>query len=96
MNHDGSEPQVLETEWDRDQVNELFHDLSLGAVVQHVQVRMNGAGGTEDKEVELDEARQLFNRGESKAIQIRYAFDGEVWCDTLMVGPKLTRIIRTS
>jgi len=90
----------LEAEWDREQVNALFDDLQGAAELQqaeihHVQVRTSAPNSPKDHQTTLGEARQLLASGEARAIQIRYTFNGETWCDTLMVFPELIRIIRT-
>ncbi|GAA4443530.1 hypothetical protein [Novipirellula rosea] len=88
-------PEILEAHWDREQVVQLFHDLSEGANVQHVQVRAASDGRAADQSVTLLEAKALFEQGEARAIQIRYDFDEQNWCDTLMVKPDEVHIIRT-
>ena len=95
---DASHPEVLEAQWDHEQVNALFRDLDQGAEILHVQVRATSIAGpkaTPDRAVTLSEAHQLFQDGVTKAIQIRYEFGGQTWCDTLMVEPEAVKIIRT-
>ncbi len=96
MNNESGEPQVLEAEWDREQVAALFADLQQAAQIQHVQVRAAADSNRQDGAVSLQEAHELFNSGDAKAIQIRYQFEEKDWCDTLMVGPQTVRIIRTA
>ncbi len=97
--HDASDPneppEILEAHWDREQVVQLFHDLSEGANVQHVQVRTVSDSRSQDQAVTLLEAKELLEKDEARAIQIRYDFDGQNWCDTLMVKPDEVHIIRT-
>ena len=69
--------------------------LEQGAEVRHVQVRSSSAGRMEDEATNLSRARELLTAGSAKAIQIRYRFEQQDWCDTLMVGPERIRIIRT-
>lgn len=91
-------PEILEAEWDDGQVMALFDDLNRGAEVRHVQVRSAGSAGSagpQDRQVALDEACQLFRNRQVAAVQIQYNFEGEAWCDTLMVGQHTTKIIRT-
>lgn len=95
MNSEGNQPEMLEAQWDRDQVNALFDDLSAGAQVEHVQVRSSARGGPNDRAVTLEEARELFDSQDAKAIQIRYRFEEDTWCDTLMVQSDTVKIIRT-
>ena len=96
MNSETSEPTILEAEWDLEQVDALFDDLQQGAEIQHVQVRCISDGRPVDRSVTLRESQELIHRGTAKAIQIRYRFDEQSWCDTLMVRPSTVRIIRTS
>lgn len=88
-------PDILEAHWDMEQVDNLFEDLQQGAKVQHVQVRTTSGGATKDLAVTLGEALSLLHRGEAKAIQVRYEFDDQSWCDTLMSDSMDVRIIRT-
>lgn len=88
-------PDVLEAIWDREQIEALFADLAAGATVTHVQVRTSAAGPPSDAAVSLDEAKQLFDERRALAIQIRYDFQRQQWCDTLMVLPVGVRIVRT-
>jgi len=89
------QPELLEAEWDHAQVDALFDDLQQGAKIHHVQVRKTAQGRPQDCQTTLDEARTLLHLGAAKAIQIRYTFDDQNWCDTLMVLPQSIRIIRT-
>jgi hypothetical protein len=95
MNRHSPEPDVLEAHWDHEQVVTFFQDLGLAAQVEHVQVRSMADGKPTDRAVSLHEAQQLFVSQQAKAIQIRYRFELEPWCDTLMVLPDGVKIIRT-
>ncbi len=95
--HDSGTPaDPLEANWDRQQINDLFDDLHHGAIVKHVQVRVASGDAPRDIATTLEQAKQWFDNGEAKAIQIRYDFDGRQWCDTLMILPDSVRIVRTS
>ncbi len=83
-------PELLQAEWDNDQVMALFADLAEGAEVEHVQLRT--AGG--DTSVTLAEAEASIVGGHALAIQVRYRFEGEFWSDTIMPGVPTTKIIR--
>ncbi len=83
-------PELLQAEWSRDQVLQLFIDLATGAEVQHVQLRI----GAEDRQGTLAEAESAFIENLAKAIQVRYRFEGEFWSDTILPGDPTTKIIR--
>lgn len=90
-----SEPTLYEAVWDREQLRQLFADLNQAAEIQHVQVRTEVDGSRGDRTVTLGEAEALFEAGQAAAIQVRYCFDGEQWCDTVMIDANAARIIRT-
>jgi hypothetical protein len=90
MNDNEPLPEILQAEWAKDQVMQLFADLSAGAEVQHVQLKSTRGDAT----VPLAEAARAFDSGEARAIQVRYLFENEMWCDTIMPGDPTTKIIR--
>lgn len=90
MSEENSLPEILQAEWARDQVMALFADLAAGAEVRHVQLRTADADATTG----LAEAEAAFAAGRAQAIQVRYRFEGELWCDTIMPGDPTTKIIR--
>lgn len=83
-------PEILQAEWAKDQVMQLFADLAAGADVRHVQLKSSTTDGT----VPLAVAEAAFATDEAQAIQVLYEFDGELWCDTIMPGTPTTKIIR--
>ncbi len=83
-------PEILQAEWAKDQVLQLFADLAAGANVQHVQLK----SATTDATVPLATAEAAFAADEAQAIQVRYFFEGEMWCDTIMPGSPTTKILR--
>jgi hypothetical protein len=83
-------PEILQAEWAKDQVLQLFADLANGADVQHVQLKSSSTDAT----VPLAVAEAAFLADQAQAIQVRYSFEGEMWCDTIMPGSPTTKIIR--
>jgi hypothetical protein len=84
-------PELLEAEWARDQVLQLFIDLAAGAEVLHVQLRTSSS----DQRASLAEAELAFAQGTARAVQVRYRFEGELWSDTILPGDPTTKIIRS-
>ncbi len=82
--------EILQAEWARDQVLQLFADLAAGADVQHVQLKTSKMDAT----VSLATAESAFANDQAHAIQVRYRFESEMWCDTIMPGDPTTKIIR--
>jgi hypothetical protein len=92
---DQPEPMLYEAVWQREQLLQLFADLNQAAEIQHVQVRTDVDGIRREHAVTLKEAQAMYAAGQVAAIQIRYSFDGEQWCDTVMIDATTARIIRT-
>ena len=90
MNPEPPLPEILQAEWNRDQVLALFADLAAGAEVRHVQLRTESADAT----VTLPAAEAAFVSGHARAIQVRYFFEDEFWSDTIIPGDPTTKIIR--
>ena len=84
-------PEILEAEWAKDQVLQLFDDLRDGAEVKHVQLKSR----TTDGAVTLAQAKTEFESNEAQAIQVRYLFENQMWCDTILPGGITIRIIRS-
>jgi hypothetical protein len=91
MNENEPLPELLQAEWDHEQVLALFADLAAGAEVQHVQLRTV----TDDSAVNLAVAEAAFASGQARAIQVRYRFAGELWSDTILPGDPTTKLVRT-
>lgn len=83
-------PEILQAEWAKDQVLQLFADIAAGAEVQHVQLK----SASTDATVPLSVAEAAFAAEQARAIQVRYIFEGQLWCDTIMPGSPTTKIIR--
>lgn len=87
-------PELLEAFWPREQVAALFDDLKDGADVTHVQLRRSGRHGIQDSAVELDDAKAAFLAGEAIAIQVKYCFEGQAWCDTILPQQMGAKVVR--
>ena len=95
MLNESFEPQLFQSELSSVEVEAWFADLKLGAEVTHVQVKMASGMGAADSKKTLAEAHELLQLGKATAIQIRYIYEQQDWCDTLMVLPHAVRIVRT-
>lgn len=75
-------------------LDQLLFDVAHAAT--SVEVRLKGgptalAWGASPS---LAEARVTLQRGEASAMQLRYAFRGKTWVDTLMRTPEGIRLVR--
>lgn len=88
-------PELYQADLDREAVAALFADLEVGAEIDHVQVKATTGPPPHDRPASLQEAHQLLSQGAAKAVQVRYRFEQQSWCDTLMVMADAVRLVRT-
>lgn len=88
----GPLPELQDTIMDPETVGRLFRDLA--SLPQLLEIRVKGHATARGVEVppSLDEARAAIRAGAS--VQIRYAHQGSLWCDTLMPGTGGVRLVR--
>ena len=86
-------PPVFQGLLDNDQLQQIFTDLKACAQVLHVQVRSAGAPRA-DRHASLDEVFQLLQAGQIRSAQIRYRYQDDVWCDTLLAKSDGVRLVR--
>ncbi len=79
---------------DRITVERWFADLAGHAVIAEIRLK-GGPEANAGEPVGLDEAQQMVLAGRVRAVQVRYAYAGTTWIDTLIaVGPGAWRITR--
>lgn len=69
-------------------VDDLFRDLTLCASMQHISVKFAADVRPEDRSTLLDDldlvqARHLLDGATTRAVQLRYEFEGALWIDTV-------------
>ena len=87
-------PELRDASLDEQGLEELLREL--GALTEVREVRVKGNATTHGVSVDpcLDDARAALARG--AAVQIRYAYRGQIWCDTLMPTGGRVRVVRSS
>jgi hypothetical protein len=89
---DAQGPELYEGDLDDDALDALFMDLAACAEIQNIRTR--GAAAADGPPASLEVARSQLGSGAVTAVQILYRFEGEGWCDTLMVRPEGVRLVR--
>lgn len=91
--------EPLPTIWDKllDQatLDQYFKDLATHAEMISVQEKLSPTEYVSENTMDWSEAREKVMSGDARAVQIRYHYDEQEWCDTLMrqvSGVKLIRI----
>ncbi|HRP62006.1 MAG TPA: hypothetical protein PK400_01795 [Phycisphaerales bacterium] len=75
-------------------IEQLFRDLAQCAVVSHITVRASPRQHTPQDGISLEQARTMLLSGDVQGVQLRYQFQGEAYCDTLMRAAGGVRLVR--
>ena len=75
-------------------VRDLFRDLAALAQVDEIRLKHATDRRAQARAETLDAALPQLLNGAVRAVQIRYAYDGERWCDTLLPAPGGHRVVR--
>lgn len=75
-------------------VEQLFRDLAQCAVVSHITVRTGPRQHSPHDGISLEQARAMLLSGDAQGVQLRYQFQGETYCDTLMRAVDGVRLVR--
>lgn len=82
---------LTSAELDADTLAALFSDLA--ELTQVDEVLIKGAPGTYAGVAGLTEAARQLASG-ARGVQIRYVWQTQAWCDTLIQGPAGVRLVR--
>lgn len=75
-------------------VDDLFADLAACTTVHEVLVKGAAHHPAEAGTCPLDEACRLVQEGRVRGVQIRYRWQDQEWCDTLLVTDRGVRLVR--
>lgn len=92
-------PALQQTLLDPPTLAALFRDLAACTQVAAVLPKYAGQPAqthTGSDTITLDAAQEGLANGTLRGAQIRYRYENQVWCDTLMVRPDGIRLVRIS
>jgi len=94
--------EPLPTIWDKlldpATLDQYFKDLATHAEMISVQQKQSQTEYVHENTIDLSVAREKVMSGDARAVQIRYRFDEQEWCDTLLrhtSGVKLIRMLQS-
>ncbi len=87
-------PPLQQTVLDVATIDALFRDLAACTRVQNVSPKYERNARTGPESLTLEQARVRLAAGLLLGVQIRYAYDGHTWCDTLLRRPGGTTLVR--
>jgi len=92
---DGLElPDLHDAVLDRETLVQLFVDLETQTRILDVRLKLGAQQHAEAGIVTLASARRAIEAGGVSGVQIRYAWQAAVWCDTLLPTPEGIRLVR--
>ncbi len=92
-------PALQQAPLDAATVAALFRDLAACTRIVSVTPRRVGAAPRADSPtttITLETAQTGLADGSMRGVQIRYFYDQQTWCDTLMARPEGIRLVRIS
>ena len=91
--------EPLPTIWDKlldpATLDQYFNDLATHAEIIHIKEKQSPTEYVHENTMDLSVALEKVMSGDARAVQIRYRFEEQAWCDTLMhhaSGVKLVRM----
>jgi len=86
-------PELRDATLDEQGLEELLREL--GTLTEVREVRVKGNATTHGVSVEPSLAGAHAALAHGAAVQIRYAYRGAIWCDTLMPAAGRVRVVRS-
>lgn len=90
-------PAIWDKLLDPATLDQYFKDLAAHAEMISVQEKQSPTEYVHENTMDLPVARERIFSGNACAVQLRYRYDGQEWCDTLMhqaSGVKLIRMMQ--
>lgn len=87
-------PDLHDAIVDRETLGRLFADLETQTLILDVRLKHGAQQHAAAGVVTLAAARQALEAGAVSGVQIRYAWQAAVWCDTLLPMPAGVRLVR--
>lgn len=88
-------PPVYAEDLDDDAVRDLLRDIELRGSILEVRLKGGAQARATPARQGWEAARSAFASGQVVGLQVRYAHEGAVWCDTLMRTRDGVRLVRT-
>jgi len=87
-------PSLTEAELTSDELRALAADLSRYCKLELVRPKSAPGRMTEARSLPLEDAISAVLEGRIAGLQVHYAYDGELWIDTVMAFGKSYRLVR--
>ena len=90
----GEFPELNQADLDWETVEALATDLKSCAQITEIQIKSSALSFAKPPVPTLDEALARLKSGESRGMQVRYRYQDQDWCDTLLWRNQGVRLVR--
>lgn len=87
-------PALWDKLLDLQTLDQYFQDLAKHAQIISIQEKHAATEYVQEGTLDLTAAREKVMAGVTRAVQIRYRFDDQEWCDTLLRQPTGVKLVR--
>lgn len=89
-------PELRETELDADGLRALFRDLVAATEIEGIRCKQAPDQRADAAGISPEEALAWLLEGRVRGVQVRYRYEGESWCDTILATPGGHRVVRVA
>lgn len=89
-------PALQQTVLDAPTLDALFRDLAQCTQILGVIPKGAPQAYATDRGISLEAAREGLASGAFRGVQVRYRYEKQEWCDTLLATPSGVRLVRIS
>lgn len=89
-------PALQQTVLDSATLEALFRDLAQCTQILAVLPKGGPQAYASDRGIDLEAARAGLASGAFRGVQVRYRYENQEWCDTLLATPGGVRLVRIS
>jgi MauM/NapG family ferredoxin protein len=87
-------PELREAELDPGGLRALFADLAAATEIQEVRLKRASTDRGHAASLSVEEALEALLGGSVRGVQVRYHYDAQDWCDTILQTPHGYRVVR--
>jgi len=89
-------PELSEAELDEVGLRALFRDIALATEIDEIRCKQAPAQRADPSGISADEALEWLLEGRVRGVQVRYRYQGESWCDTILATAGGHRVVRVA
>lgn len=89
-------PELTEAELDDTALRALFRDLAAATEIDDIRCKQAPESRADPSRISPEEALDWLLEGRVRGVQVRYRYDGDAWCDTILATPSGHRVVRVA